>query len=105
PPPTHEPTGRGSCPACRTADLGPSPAGRSCKDHPPGTSRCPYWASLSILSLPHELSCAAGWSTGGAMTVYTLNPPAPRTSFDSAASLIEALGISFSTEQLDAITA
>jgi DNA helicase II / ATP-dependent DNA helicase PcrA len=39
------------------------------------------------------------------MTVYTLNPPAPRTSFASAASLIEALGISFSTEQLDAITA
>jgi len=39
------------------------------------------------------------------MTVYTLNPPASRTRFDNTAALIEALGISFSTEQLDAITA
>jgi DNA helicase-2/ATP-dependent DNA helicase PcrA len=39
------------------------------------------------------------------VTVYTLNPPASRTRFDSAAALIEALDISFSTEQLDAITA
>jgi DNA helicase II / ATP-dependent DNA helicase PcrA len=39
------------------------------------------------------------------VTVYTLNPPASRTRFDNTAALIEALGISFSTEQLDAITA
>jgi DNA helicase-2/ATP-dependent DNA helicase PcrA len=39
------------------------------------------------------------------MTVYTLNPPASRTRFDSVVALIEALDISFSTEQLDAITA
>ena len=39
------------------------------------------------------------------MTVYTLNPPASRTRLDSAAALIDALGISFSTEQLAAITA
>ena len=39
------------------------------------------------------------------MTVYTLNPPASRTRFDSVAALVEALDISFSTEQLEAITA
>jgi DNA helicase-2/ATP-dependent DNA helicase PcrA len=39
------------------------------------------------------------------MTVYALNPPASRTRFDSSAELVEALGISFSTEQLLAITA
>ena len=39
------------------------------------------------------------------MTVYTLKPPASRIRLDSAAALIDALGISFSTEQLDAITA
>jgi DNA helicase II / ATP-dependent DNA helicase PcrA len=39
------------------------------------------------------------------VTVYTLNPPASRTRLDSAAALIDALGISFSTEQLAAITA
>jgi DNA helicase II / ATP-dependent DNA helicase PcrA len=39
------------------------------------------------------------------MTVYTLNPPSSRTRFDSSAELVEALGISFSTEQLLAITA
>ena len=39
------------------------------------------------------------------MTVYTLNPPASRARLDSAAGLIDALGISFSTEQLAAITA
>ncbi len=39
------------------------------------------------------------------MSVHTLVPPAPRTRLDSAAALIEALGISFSDQQLDAITA
>ena len=39
------------------------------------------------------------------MTVYTLKPPPPRTRFGNAADLIDALGISFSTEQLEAITA
>ena len=39
------------------------------------------------------------------MTVYTLQPPPPKTRLGNAADLIEALGISFSTEQLDAITA
>jgi len=39
------------------------------------------------------------------VTVYTLNPPASRTRFDSVAALVEALDISFSTEQLEAITA
>ena len=39
------------------------------------------------------------------MTIYTLNPAASRTRLDSAAALIDALGISFSTEQLAAITA
>ena len=39
------------------------------------------------------------------MTVYTLNPPPARTRLGSAADLMDALGISFSTEQLDAITA
>jgi DNA helicase II / ATP-dependent DNA helicase PcrA len=39
------------------------------------------------------------------VTVHTLNPPASRTRFDNTAALIDALGISFSTEQLDAITA
>jgi DNA helicase-2/ATP-dependent DNA helicase PcrA len=39
------------------------------------------------------------------VTVYTLNPPASRARLDSAAALIDALGISFSTEQLAAITA
>ena len=39
------------------------------------------------------------------MTVHTLMPPAPRTRLDSTAALKEALGISFSAQQLDAITA
>jgi DNA helicase-2/ATP-dependent DNA helicase PcrA len=39
------------------------------------------------------------------MTIYTLKPPPPRTQLSNAADLIDALGISFSTEQLDAITA
>jgi DNA helicase-2/ATP-dependent DNA helicase PcrA len=39
------------------------------------------------------------------VTVYTLNPPASRNRLDSAAALIDALDISFSTEQLAAITA
>ncbi len=39
------------------------------------------------------------------MSVHTLVPPAPHTRLDSAATLIEALGISFSDQQLDAITA
>ena len=39
------------------------------------------------------------------MTVYTLNPRTSKTRFDSSAELVEALGISFSTEQLLAITA
>jgi ATP-dependent DNA helicase UvrD/PcrA len=39
------------------------------------------------------------------MTVHTLVPPAPRTRLDNAAALIDALGISFSTQQLNAITA
>jgi DNA helicase-2/ATP-dependent DNA helicase PcrA len=39
------------------------------------------------------------------VTVYTLNPPASRARLDSAAALIDALSISFSTEQLAAITA
>ena len=37
------------------------------------------------------------------MTVYTLKPP--RTRLGNAAGLMDALDISFSTEQLDAITA
>ena len=39
------------------------------------------------------------------MTVYTLNRPPTRTRLGSAADLMDALDISFSTEQLDAITA
>ena len=39
------------------------------------------------------------------MSVHTLVPPAPRTRLDSAADLIDALGISFSDQQLEAITA
>ena len=39
------------------------------------------------------------------MTVHTLVPPTPRTRLDNAAALIDALGISFSTQQLNAITA
>ena len=39
------------------------------------------------------------------MTVHTLLPPAPRTRLGSATELIDALGISFSAQQLDAITA
>ena len=39
------------------------------------------------------------------MTVYTLTPPVRRIRLDSPAELIDALGISFSTQQLDAITA
>ena len=39
------------------------------------------------------------------MTVHTLTPPARRIRFDSPADLIDALGISFSTQQLHAITA
>ena len=39
------------------------------------------------------------------MSVHTLVPPALRTRLDSAADLIEALGISFSDQQLEAITA
>ncbi|HEX2499495.1 MAG TPA: ATP-dependent helicase, partial [Actinomycetes bacterium] len=38
------------------------------------------------------------------MTVYTLKPP-PRTRLGNPAALMDALDISFSTEQLDAITA
>ena len=39
------------------------------------------------------------------MSVHTLAPKALRTRLDSAADLIEALGISFSDQQLEAITA
>ena len=39
------------------------------------------------------------------MSVHTLVPPALRTRLDSAADLIDALGISFSDQQLEAITA
>ena len=39
------------------------------------------------------------------MTVHTLLPPAPRTRLGNAAALIDALGIPFSAQQLDAITA
>jgi DNA helicase II / ATP-dependent DNA helicase PcrA len=39
------------------------------------------------------------------MTVHTLLPPAPRIRLDSPAELITALGISFSAQQLEAITA
>jgi DNA helicase-2/ATP-dependent DNA helicase PcrA len=39
------------------------------------------------------------------VTVYTLNPPTSMARFDSTADLIAALGISFSTEQLEAINA
>jgi DNA helicase II / ATP-dependent DNA helicase PcrA len=39
------------------------------------------------------------------MTVHTLMPPAPRTRLGNAAGLIDALGISFSAQQLDVITA
>jgi DNA helicase II / ATP-dependent DNA helicase PcrA len=39
------------------------------------------------------------------MTVHTLLPPAPRTRLGSATELIDALGIPFSAQQLDAITA
>ena len=39
------------------------------------------------------------------MTVHTLNPRTSKPRFDSSAELVEALGISFSTEQLLAITA
>ena len=39
------------------------------------------------------------------MTVYTLKPLPTRTRLGTAADLMDALGISFSTEQLDAITA
>ena len=68
-------------------------------------SRCPHRTRLSLLSLPHQLPCAAGRATGGEMTVHTLVPPASRTRLDNPAALIDALGISFSTQQLDAITA
>jgi hypothetical protein len=37
------------------------------------------------------------------MTVHTLLPPARRIRLDSPAELIDALGITFSTQQLDAI--
>ena len=39
------------------------------------------------------------------MSVHTLVPPALRTRLDSATDLIDALGISFSDQQLEAITA
>ena len=39
------------------------------------------------------------------MTVYTLKPPARGLALATPAALMDALGISFSTEQLDAITA
>ena len=39
------------------------------------------------------------------MTVHTLLPPAPRIRLDSPTELINALGISFSAQQLQAITA
>jgi DNA helicase II / ATP-dependent DNA helicase PcrA len=39
------------------------------------------------------------------MTVHTLLPPAPRIRLDGPTELIDALGISFSAQQLDAITA
>jgi DNA helicase-2/ATP-dependent DNA helicase PcrA len=39
------------------------------------------------------------------MSVHTLVPPALRTRLDNAADLIDALGISFSDQQLEAITA
>jgi DNA helicase II / ATP-dependent DNA helicase PcrA len=39
------------------------------------------------------------------MTVHTLLPPAPRIRLDSPTELITALGISFSAQQLEAITA
>ncbi|HJV14272.1 MAG TPA: ATP-dependent DNA helicase [Propionibacteriaceae bacterium] len=39
------------------------------------------------------------------MTVHTLVPPARRIRIDSPAELIDALGVSFSTQQLEAITA
>jgi ATP-dependent DNA helicase UvrD/PcrA len=39
------------------------------------------------------------------MTLHTLLPPVRRTRLDSPAELIDALGISFSTQQLHAITA
>ena len=39
------------------------------------------------------------------MTVHTLLPPAPRIRLDSPTELINVLGISFSAQQLEAITA
>jgi DNA helicase-2/ATP-dependent DNA helicase PcrA len=39
------------------------------------------------------------------MTVHTLIPPAPRIQLDSPTELIHSLGISFSAQQLEAITA
>ena len=39
------------------------------------------------------------------MTVHTLIPPAQRIRLESPAELIDALGIPFSTQQLEAITA